>query len=69
MAKQTQKERIAELEAELEGALEGISAVELVCSSIPIEWREIDGVRIGLDAAGSVVRIELPERLYGWNAE
>lgn len=69
MAKQTQKERIAELESELEDALNNISAVELACSSIPTEWQEVGGVRIGLDAAGSAVRIELPERLYGWDAE
>lgn len=55
--------------AELEYTLAHVTAVEAGCSSIPVEWREIGGVRIGLDAAGSAVRIELPEHIYGWDAE
>jgi hypothetical protein len=53
----------------LKHTLEHVTAVEAGCSSIPVEWREIGGARIGLDAAGSAVRIELPDVTYGWDAE
>ena len=55
--------------ADLEYVLANVSAVEAGCSHISIEWREIGGIRIGLDASGDAVRVEFPERLYGWDAE
>lgn len=58
-------ERIEELEAEFGN----VNAIEARCSSIPVEWLEIGGVRIGIDTGGAAVRVELPKTLYGWNAE
>lgn len=69
MAKQTQKERIEELEAELESALESVAAIEAHCAHIPVTWREIGGIQVGLDAAGNAVRVEGLDGLYGWFAE
>ena len=63
------QKRIDELEAETGPGAGGCAAVELECASIPVEWVEVGGVRVGLDAGGSAVRIELPDCLYGWTAE
>jgi hypothetical protein len=58
MAKQTQKERIAELEADLESALDSVAAIEAHCAHISVTWQEIGGIRVeGLDG------------IYGWFAE
>lgn len=60
--------RVEELESQALGAGE-CTAVVLECSSIPVEWVEVGGIRIGLDSAGSAVRVEFPDCLYGWTAE
>lgn len=59
-------EEIAELRDELEA---GVTVVEAHCSSIPITWVEYPGGRVGLDAAGSMVRVEFDPSPYGWVAE
>lgn len=69
MAKQTQKERIAELEEELESAFDSVAPIGAHCAHIPVTWREIGGIRVGLDAAGNAVRVEGLDGLYGWFAE
>lgn len=51
-----------------EAALQDVSAVEAHCASIVVQWVDYPGGRVGLDAAGSMVRVEL-EGLYGWSAE
>lgn len=56
--------RVSELEAELE-EIEP-TAVEAHCSSIAITWVEYPGGRVGLDSAGSMVRVEFDPTPYGW---
>lgn len=53
---------------ESEAALSDVSAVEAHCASIVVTWVEYPNGRVGLDAAGSMVRVEL-DGLYGWFAE
>lgn len=63
------QERIEELEEELQAP---VIAIEANCAHIAIEWREIGGIRIGLDAAGTAVRVEIDDNLtgmYGWAAD
>lgn len=63
---------LAELQDEiiqLEEMLGHVTAVEQDGAHIPIEWREIGGIRIGLDAAGNAVRVEFGDTLPGWVAE
>lgn len=63
----TLKEQIADLKAEIEALEEQeVVAVEAHCAHIPIDWVEVGGVRVGLDACGTAVRVELPDSLYGW---
>lgn len=59
-------ERIQELE---DGLTEDVTAVEAHCSSIVVTWVDYPGGRVGLDAAGSMVRVEFDPCLYGWVAE
>jgi hypothetical protein len=49
--------------------LEHVTAVEQDGAHIPYDWREIGGIRIGLDAAGNAVRVEFGDTLPGWVAE
>lgn len=58
--------------AELREDMAHVTAVEAGCSSIVIDWQEIGGIRIGLDAVGNAVRVEFPDNLnnmYGWDME
>lgn len=62
----------AELEAriaELENGPFQTWRVTAVSASIAVEWREVGGVRVGLDAGGEAVDVMLPDRAYGWEAE
>jgi len=49
--------------------IEHVTAVEQDGAHIPIDWREIGGIRVGLDAAGNAVRVEFGDTLPGWVAE
>lgn len=63
------QDRIEELEDELQAP---VIAIEANCAHIAITWQEIGGIRIGLDAAGSAVRVEIDDNLagmYGWTAD
>ena len=60
------RDRIEELEEELAA---GVTAIEAHCSHIVMTWIEYSGGRVGLDAAGSMVRVELEPALYGWAVE
>lgn len=65
-------EELEERVEDLEYVLAHVSAVEAGCSSIPVDWREIGGIRVGLNAVGDAVRVEFPATLtgmYGWDAE
>lgn len=53
----------------LEDTIGHVIAVEQGGAHIPIGWREIGGIRIGLDAAGNAVRVEFGDTLPGWVAE
>lgn len=53
----------------LEDLIGHVTAVEQDGAHIPIEWREIGGIRIGLDAAGNAMRVEFGDTLPGWVAE
>lgn len=53
----------------LQDTLEHVIAVEQNGAHIPYDWREIGGIRIGLDAAGNAVRVEFGNTLPGWVAE
>ncbi len=55
--------------ADLRDTLEHVTAVEQDGAHIPIERREIGGIRIGLDVAGNAVRVEFGDTLPGWVAE
>lgn len=55
--------------AGLEDLIGHVTAVEQDGAHIVIEWREIGGIRIGLDAAGNAVRVEFGDTLPGWVAE
>lgn len=55
--------------ATLRNMLEDVTAVEQDGAHIVMEWREIGGIRIGLDAAGNAVRVEFGDTLPGWVAE
>ena len=60
-------ERIQELEDE-QGAAD-VTAVEVECAHVVTTWIDYDGGRVGLDAAGSMVRVELEPSIYGRSAE
>lgn len=60
-------ERIEELEEQLE-LLEPF-AVERRKARIVANWIEYSGLRVGLDAAGDAVRVELEPALNGWIVE
>lgn len=60
-------ERIQELEDE-QGAAD-VTAIEVECAHVVVTWIDHPGGRVGLDAAGSMVRVELDRDLYGWFAE
>jgi predicted AAA+ superfamily ATPase len=49
--------------------IEHVTAVEQDGAHIPIDWHEIGGIRVGLDAAGNAVRVEFGDTLPGWVAE
>lgn len=53
----------------LKNTLNHVTAVEQDGAHIAIEWREIGGIRVGLDAAGNAVRVEFGDTLPGWVAE
>lgn len=55
--------------ADLKDLIEYVSAVEVDGAHIPVEWRDVGGIRIGLDACGNAVRVEFPDRSDGWCAE
>lgn len=55
--------------ANAQNTIEHVTAVEQDGAHIPIDWREIGGIRVGLDAAGNAVRVELGDTLPGWVAE
>ena len=55
--------------ANAQDTIEHVTAVEQDGAHIPIDWREIGGIRVGLDAAGNAVRVELGDTLDGWVAE
>ena len=59
-------ERIEQLEEEI--ALEAV-AVEAHCSHVVMSWVDYPGGRVGLDAAGNMVRVELDLDLHGWAVE
>jgi hypothetical protein len=52
----------------LEMTIQNVSAIELKDCAIPFDWKEVGGVRIGLDAGGTAVRVELSDH-PGWVAE
>lgn len=54
---------------ELQDLIGHVTAVEQDGAHIPVEWREIGGIRIGLDVAGNAVRVEFGDTLEGWVAE
>jgi hypothetical protein len=58
-------ERIEKLEARL-GELEDVSAIEAHCASIVVTWVDYPSGRVGLDAAGSMVRVEMDPSPHGW---
>lgn len=64
-----ERDALADQVAALEDDAAHVTAVERGCSSIPVEWVEVGGVRVGLDSAGSAVRVELPAEAHGWDAE
>lgn len=51
-----------------EAALQDVSAVEAHCAHVVVQWVGYPGGQVGLDAAGTMVRVEL-DGLYGWFAE
>jgi len=55
--------------ANAQDTIEHVTAVEQDGAHIPIDWREIGGIRVGLDAAGNAVRVEFGDTLPGWVAE
>ena len=55
--------------ADAQDLIENVAAVEQDGAHIPIDWREIGGIRVGLDAAGNAVRVEFGDTLPGWVAE
>ena len=54
---------------QLEKTLNHVTAVEQDGAHIPYDWRELGGIRVGLDAAGNAVRVEFGDTLDGWVAE
>lgn len=58
-------DRIEELEGQLE-RLENVPAIEAWWAFIVITWVEYPGGRVGLDAAGNMVRVELDASPHGW---
>jgi hypothetical protein len=65
-------EALEEEVADLQYTLEHVQAVTAGCSSIPVEWLDVGGIRVGLSATGDAVRVEFPDTLtgmYGWDAE
>lgn len=65
-------DKIEALQNDLEQAeydMANVSAVELDGASIAVEWREIGGVRVGLDAGGDAMRVEFRQDAYGWRME
>lgn len=54
---------------QLEKTLKHVTAVEQDGAHIPIDWRELGCIRVGLDAAGNAVRVEFGDTLPGWVAE
>lgn len=69
MATQKQLDEALDGIAELEDLIGHVTAVERDRAHIAIEWREMGGIRIGLDAAGNAVRVEFGDTLPGWVAE
>jgi len=55
--------------ANAQDTIEHVTAVEQDGAHIPIDWHEIGGIRVGLDAAGNAVRVEFGDTLPGWVAE
>jgi hypothetical protein len=68
MLKSELEDRVTDLEHQLY-IPEHVTAVERDGAHIPIDWREIGGIRVGLDAAGDAVRVEFGDTLPGWVAE
>lgn len=71
MATKTQMalDRAMEEIADLQALIGHVTAMEQDGAHIVIEWCEIGGIRIGLDAAGNAVRVEFGDTLPGWMAE
>jgi hypothetical protein len=55
--------------ANAQDTIEHVTAVEQDGAHIPYDWRELGGIRVGLDAAGNAVRVEFGDTLPGWVAE
>lgn len=60
--------RIEELEAELD-ALTDVRAIEQDGAHIVLTWIDYPGGRVGLDAAGDMVRVEFEQATDRWVAE
>jgi len=60
--------RVEELEAELD-TLTDVSAIEQSAAHIVMTWIDYPGGRVGLDAAGNMVRVEFDPATDRWVAE
>lgn len=57
--------KIEELESQL-ADLENVPAIEAHGASIAIAWVNYPGGRVGLDAVGNMVRVEVDPSANGW---
>lgn len=70
MAKSKVAERLETAEGEIEDLKYEAAHVATVvrgCSSIPVDWVEVGGIRVGLDSGGDAVEVRIPHTLHGWD--